>query len=105
MIFTVEACRYINFPASTNKLEFPDSPFAVLYSTGKGVPSADSGGLPGSFACAGPFSGALQENIKPAISLKKVFEEVKKATEEKTGGFCSPETEDANCSSLYNFVF
>ena len=105
LIFTVEACRDISFPANTNELEFPDSPFAVLYSTGKGVPSVNSGGLPGSFACAGPFSGALQENIKPAISLKKVFEEVKKATEEKTGGFCSPETEVSNCSSLYNFVF
>ena len=105
LIFTVEACRDFYFPAETNEVKFPDTSFAVLYSTGKGIPSVDPGGLPGSFACAGPFSSALQENIKPALSLRKVFEEVKKATEEKTGGLCSPETEDANCSSLYNFVF
>ena len=105
LIFTVEACRNFCFKADAIKLEFPRLPFAVFYSTRKGMPSADPEGVLGSFACAGPFSSALQENIKPAISLAKAFKAVKDTTEEKTGGLCSPEAEKANCASLCNFVF
>ena len=105
LIFTVEACRDFKFPPNSDKHEFPNTSFAIFYSTRKGIPSADSGGLPESFACPAPFSKALQENIKPAICLARLFEEVKKASEKETSGFCSPEVEDLNSPSLYNFVF
>ena len=110
LIFTVEACREneaVNIcQAGTVQPEFPsDSPFVLFYSTGKGFPAADSGNLPDSFACPGPFSGALSKEINVGIPLGKIFERARSRMEEQLPEEWLPEADRANHTALYSFVF
>ena len=106
LIFTIEACRdYCPTVSCHDPQLFPQLPFAVFYSTQKFTPTPDSGGLPESFSCPGPFSSALADTIKPAMPLGKIFQKVMERMKETTGGYWLPEADNANDISLYHFVF